>query len=172
MDLRDHILDVPDYPKPGIVFKDITPLLGQADALGVAIERMAAAFRGERIDVVVGMESRGFLLGAPLAMALGAGFVPARKAGKLPRETRSKTYALEYGEATLEMHADAFGHGARVLICDDVLATGGTAAATISLCHALGGEVAGLTFLLELEYLNGRAALGEHTVVSLVRYSS
>jgi adenine phosphoribosyltransferase len=161
--LERLVLDVPDYPEPGIVFKDITPLL--ADPLGFAavVEALAAAGRDADgnvvVDKVAGMEARGFIFAAPVALALGVGFVPVRKAGKLPRATHAVSYALEYGEATLEIHRDAIAPGERVLLVDDVLATGGTVAATRELVAACGGETAAVAVLLELSFLRGRAAV-------------
>jgi adenine phosphoribosyltransferase len=155
-DLRALIRDVPDFPKPGIVFKDITPLLGDADAFDRALEEMARPWRGLRVSHVVGIESRGFIVGSPVAARIHAGFVPVRKPGKLPWETVAQSYALEYGTDTLEAHADAVGPGDRVVIIDDVLATGGTGAATIALISALGAEVLGFGVLVELGFLGGR----------------
>ncbi|MDS1271326.1 adenine phosphoribosyltransferase [Lipingzhangella sp. LS1_29] len=164
--IAEHVRDIPDYPKPGVVFKDITPLLADAATFATVVEALAAPFttgaesgsEGTLAvpDVVVGIEARGFILAAPVAHALGAGFVPIRKQGKLPARTLSATYDLEYGSETMEMHADAFAPGARVLIVDDVLATGGTAAAAMDLVAKAGGTVHGLSFLLELGFLSGR----------------
>lgn len=168
--LRALIRDVPDFPRAGILFKDITHLLADGEALRGAVEAVAEAFRDARPDAVVGVESRGFILGAAVALVLGVGFVPVRKQGKLPRSTISAGYGLEYGEATLEIHDDALAAGARVLVVDDVLATGGTARATITLVEALGADVVGLAFLVELTALDGAAALGERRRVALVRY--
>lgn len=155
--------DVPDFPEPGIVFKDITPLLADADEFAAVVDALATAGRDEAgetvVDVVVGMESRGFIVGAPVALALGTGFVPVRKAGKLPRETHAVTYDLEYGSATLEIHRDAVRPGQRVLLVDDVLATGGTAAATVELVRLCGGTTHAVAVLMELGFLDGRAAL-------------
>lgn len=160
--VRELIHDVPDYPEPGVVFKDITPLLADGPVFRAVVDHMASTAPGP-VDLVVGMEARGFILGAPVAAALGAGFIPARKAGKLPRETVTGAYDLEYGSAVLEVHADTIGHGARVLVVDDVLATGGTAAATVELIGRTGGEVVGLSFLMELTFLHGRDRLdGQH----------
>ena len=160
--LSTLILDVPDYPEPGIVFKDITPLLADHDAFTAVVTALASAGRDEDgnviVDKVVGMEARGFILAAPVALALGAGFVPVRKAGKLPRETHAVSYALEYGEATLEIHQDAVAAGERVLLVDDVLATGGTVAATRELVESCGGVVHAVSVLLELSFLPGRDA--------------
>ncbi len=161
--LERLIRDVPDFPKPGIMFKDISPLLADHDGLSAVVRALAAVAadaEGEPlVDKVVGIEARGFILGAPVALALGAGFVPVRKAGKLPGPTHRVSYALEYGEAVLEMHTDAIAPGERVLIVDDVLATGGTVAAARSLVESCGGEVVGAAVLMELSFLPGRAAL-------------
>jgi adenine phosphoribosyltransferase len=157
--LAEHIRDVPDFPKPGILFKDISPLLQDAESLRIACRRMAAPFAAKRIDRVVGIESRGFIFGVPVALALGTGFALARKLGKLPWDTRRESYQLEYGSAEIEMHSDAVQPGQRVLLVDDVIATGGTAAATARLIRALGGEVVGASFLVELGFLGGRKAL-------------
>lgn len=170
MDLQSTIRNIPDFPEPGILFRDITPLLGQAEALAESIERMAAHFRAARIDKVIGIESRGFVFGAPLALKLGAGFVPVRKPGKLPAETIQEAYTLEYGEAALEVHTDALAKGDRVLICDDVLATGGTLAAAIRLAEALDAEVVGATVLIEILALGGRAKLQGRRVENILRY--
>ena len=168
--LADHIRDVPDFPKPGILFKDITPLLQDAAALRSACELLAAPFVGRGIELVVGIESRGFIFGPPVALALGAGFGLARKGGKLPWQTRRESYELEYGHADIEMHSDAVRSGQRVLVIDDVIATGGTAAATARLVRALGGEVVGATFLIELAFLDGRKALDGLPVESVLRF--
>jgi len=171
-DLARHIRDIPDYPVPGVLFRDITPLLGDADALARAVEALATAVRRDvgEIDRVLGMEARGFLLGPPVALALGVGFAPVRKPGKLPWEVESETYALEYGTDTLEAHRDAVVAGERILVVDDVIATGGTAAATARLVDRLGAQVAGFAFLIELSFLDGRAALGDLPVTSLITY--
>ncbi|TNE48390.1 MAG: adenine phosphoribosyltransferase [Deltaproteobacteria bacterium] len=171
LDLNLFVRDVPDFPKPGILFKDITPLLADAEAFGTTIARFVAEFRDQRIDKVVGMESRGFLFGTPLAQALDAGFVPVRKPGKLPAETISETYSLEYGEDTLEIHKDAIHPGDRILVIDDLLATGGTAAATGRLIEKLGGTINGFAFVIELGFLNGRAKLGDTPVFSLLQFN-
>ena len=169
-DLRAKIREVPDFPKPGILFYDITTLLRDGDAFREVIDRMAEAVTGEKIDVVVGMESRGFIFAAPLADRLGAGFVPVRKLGKLPADTIEVEYALEYGTATLEIHRDAIKPGQRVLIVDDLLATGGTVMGTIELVRRLGGEIAGLSFMVELTALHGRDKLGDHQIHTLLTY--
>jgi len=169
-DLRAKIREVPDFPKPGILFYDITTLLREADAFREVIDRMAEAVKGERIDLVVGMESRGFIFAAPLADRLGAGFVPVRKLGKLPAETIEVEYDLEYGTATLEIHRDAISPGQRVLVVDDLLATGGTVLGTIELVRRLGGEIAGLSFMVELTSLGGRDKLGEFSIHTLIAY--
>ena len=148
--------DVPDFPRPGILFKDITPVLADADAFAAAIREMAAPWRGENLDAVIGVESRGFILGAALALELRTGFVPARKPGKLPARTLSLEYALEYGSDRLHIHADALPHGARVIVVDDVLATGGTLKAALALTRQQGAEVVGAAVLLELGFLEAR----------------
>jgi adenine phosphoribosyltransferase len=168
-DVRAAIRDIPDFPKPGVLFKDITPMLADPRLFSEVIGWFAHPWREQRIDRVVGMESRGFIFGGALATELGAGFAPARKKGKLPFETVGVDYALEYGAAVLEMHVDAIKPGDRVLICDDLLATGGTAAATVDLVRKLGGEVAGAAFVIELGFLGGRNRL-DTAVHSLVTY--
>ena len=169
-ELRAKIREVPDFPKPGILFYDITTLLKDPAAYKESIDLMLAPYAGERIDIVVGMESRGFIFSAPMAYQLGAGLVPVRKLGKLPAETISVEYALEYGSNTLEIHRDAIGAGQKVLIVDDLLATGGTVHGTIELVERLKGEVVGLAFLVELEFLNGRDRLDGRRVTSVVKY--
>ena len=169
-DLRAKIREVPDFPKPGILFYDITTLLKDPAAFREVIDRMAAQVADAKIDLVVGMESRGFIFSAPLAYKLGAGFVPVRKLGKLPAETIEVEYALEYGTATLEVHKDAIQPGQRVLIVDDLLATGGTVMGTMELVRRLGGEIAGLSFMVELTALHGREKLGEFTINTLLTY--
>ncbi len=167
---RDLIIDVPDFPKPGIVFKDITPLLASPNGLAAATQAMIEASPRD-IDVVVGMEARGFIFAAPIALALGAGFAPVRKPGKLPRPVVSAAYELEYGSETLALHADAITPGDRVLVVDDVLATGGTIAATAELVRQLGGELVHITVLMELAFLHGRerlASVGVDTVTALL----
>ena len=169
-ELSDHIRDIPDFPKPGILFKDITPLLLDADALSDAVGRLAEWARPLEVDYVVAAEARGFILGAALARELGVGFVPARKPGKLPHDTVSAEYILEYGVDALEMHADALAHGARVLLHDDLLATGGTAKALASLAEGRGAVIAGCAFLVELAFLEGREPLAGYDVHSLIAY--
>lgn len=164
------VRDVPDFPKPGILFKDITPVLADVAAMNQIIARMAEFAREMKPDLVVGIESRGFVFGMPLALNLGVGFVPIRKLGKLPHDCVSEEYDLEYGTNTVQIHADAIKHGERVLIVDDLLATGGTAAAAARLVERLGGHVAGFTFLIELAFLPGRRLLSGHDVQALIRY--
>ena len=168
--LADHIRDIPDFPKPGIVFKDITPLMADGAALDAAVVQLADLARPLRPDVVIGAEARGFLLGPALALELGAGFVLARKPGKLPHDTVSAEYELEYGTDSLELHSDAVHEGARVLVHDDLLATGGTARALCELVEATGGTVAACVFLLELAFLDGRSRLVGRDVRSLIEY--
>lgn len=168
--LKELIRDVPDFPTDGILFRDITPVLQNAQAFREVIDSMAERAREMRPDVVVGIESRGFVLGAPVALELGVGFVPVRKLGKLPAETIRADYALEYGTNTVEMHVDAIRPGQRVVIVDDLLATGGTAAASVQLTEELGAEVAGLVFLVELTFLNGRDRLDGYHTEALVQY--
>ena len=170
--LKRLVVDVPDYPAPGVVFKDITPVLADPVAFGDIVEALADAGRDADgrpvVDHVVGMEARGFILAAPVALALGAGFVPVRKAGKLPRATYAQSYALEYGEATLEVHRDAFAPGDRVLLVDDVLATGGTVAATRRLVEACGAVPVGVAVLMDLSFLPGRETIGDLPLMSLL----
>jgi adenine phosphoribosyltransferase len=163
--IKSHIRDIPDYPQPGVVFKDITPLLADAPAFSAVVDGLAADHG--HVDKVAGIEARGFILAAPAALAMNAGFVPVRKKGKLPAATYSQDYELEYGRATLEVHQDAFAPGERVLIVDDVLATGGTARATANLVEMAGATVAGIAMLIELSFLNGRARLPGLDVRSL-----
>jgi adenine phosphoribosyltransferase len=167
--LADFIRDIPDFPTPGIVFKDITPLLGNAKALAAVVDALADPFVGLHIDKVVGIEARGFIVAGPVAYRLGAGLVPVRKPGKLPHDIERQEYELEYGTDALELHRDGVQPGERVLIVDDVLATGGTAAATVALVERLGGDVTGLAFILELDFLAGRNQLAGRTVESLLR---
>jgi adenine phosphoribosyltransferase len=168
--LEELVRDVPDFPKPGIIFKDVTPLWADASAFRFSIDAIADHYAGVEIDRVVGIEARGFILAAPVAYRFGAGFVPVRKPGKLPAEIASESYELEYGTDTLEIHRDGILTGQRVLVVDDVLATGGTAAATIRLVEGLGGSVIGLGFLLELGFLRGRERLTDYELVSLITY--
>ncbi len=168
--LSDLVRDIADYPTPGVTFRDITPLLGDGPAFGRAIDALVARFAGHQVDRVIGMEARGFIVAAPVAKELGAGFVPVRKAGKLPWAVVREEYSLEYGNDKLEVHRDAIHPGERVLIIDDVLATGGTAAATCRLVEELSGVIVGLGFLIELTALGGRGRLGERVVESLHRY--
>lgn len=170
MDLKAKIREVPNFPKPGILFYDVTTLLRDAAAFARVINRLAEFYRGEGIQKVVGIESRGFILGAPLALELGAGFVPVRKPGKLPAEVYEKTYDLEYGSSSLAIHKDAIDRGERVLIVDDLLATGGTMSATVHLVGELGGVVVGVAVLIELVELRGRDRLKDQHVVSLLSY--
>lgn len=168
--LRGLVRDIPDFPKPGIVYKDITPLLANRRGLAATLDLMTQEHKDQQIDLVVGIESRGFIFGAALAARLGAGFIPARKPGKLPAKTRKQEYALEYGHDTLEMHEDAITKGQRVLICDDLIATGGTAAASGKLVQQLGGELVGYSFVIELAFLLGRQLLGDASVHTLIQY--
>ena len=168
--LKALIRDVPDFPAPGILFRDVTPLLRDPRGLAQVVDALAERYRGAEVAAVAGIESRGFLFGAPLAVALGVGFVPIRKAGKLPARTLRRDYALEYGTATLEVHADALSPGERIVLVDDLLATGGTARAAAGLVRELGAEVAEIAFVVELAFLDGRAALEGHDVHSLITY--
>ena len=170
LDLGALIRDIPDFPQPGIVFKDITPLLRTPSALGVAVDRLIEGVRQYPFDVIVAAESRGFLFAAPMADRLGVGLVPVRKVGKLPHQTIRIDYGLEYGVNPLEVHRDAIEPGQRVLIVDDLLATGGTVGGMLRLVEQLGGEVVALAFLIELEFLGGRKGLGDHPVISLIKY--
>jgi adenine phosphoribosyltransferase len=169
-DLRAKIREIPDFPKPGILFYDITTLLKDADAYREAVDLMLEPYENEGVEIVVGMESRGFIFSSPMAYKLSAGLVPVRKLGKLPAETLTVEYALEYGSNTLEIHRDAITAGQRVLIVDDLLATGGTVRGTIDLVERLQGVVVGLAFLVELDFLKGRERLGNHRVTSVIRY--
>jgi adenine phosphoribosyltransferase len=168
--VREHIRAIADYPNAGVTFRDITPLLGNAAAFGRAVDDLVTGFHDVAVDRVVGIESRGFILAAPVAYRLRAGFVPVRKAGKLPWAVAREEYELEYGTDKLEIHRDAIHPGERILVVDDVLATGGTAAATGRLIETLGGVIVGFGFLLELADLQGRTRLGEHRVESLIAY--
>jgi adenine phosphoribosyltransferase len=169
-ELRSRIREIPDFPKPGILFYDITTLLKDPVAFHEAIDLMLQPYEGEKIDIVVGMESRGFIFSAPMAYRLNAGLVPVRKLGKLPAETITVEYALEYGSNTLEIHRDAIEAGQKVLIVDDLLATGGTVKGTIELVERLKGVVVGLAFLVELDFLNGRERLDGRRVTSVIQY--
>lgn len=168
--VHDLIRDVPDFPKPGILFKDLTPVLASPVALEQSVQGMAAPFMRDEVDHVIGIEARGFVFGAPMALALNAGFIPVRKPGKLPGEVIAVTYDLEYGTDTLEIHEDSLGPANRVLIVDDLLATGGTAAAAVELVRKTGAEIVGITFLVELEFLAGRKTLDVPRIESLIVY--
>ncbi|HEY6151609.1 MAG TPA: adenine phosphoribosyltransferase [Gaiellaceae bacterium] len=170
MNLAEKIRDVPDFPEPGIVFKDIMPLLADPAMLHEAVDQLTEWIEPRKPDLILGAEARGFILGAAVAYKLGCGFIAARRPGKLPWKTVSATYALEYGENTLELHADAITDGARVLVHDDLLATGGTAAAICDLVEQLGGKIVGLAFAIELEFLEGRKHLEQYDVHSLITY--
>ena len=170
--LKKLIREVPDFPKPGINFYDITTLLLDADGLEQTIDALTEKCRGMSIDTVIGVESRGFIFGAPLAYQLGVGFIPVRKPNKLPAESVSVAYDLEYGQDSLEMHKDAVGEGHRILIVDDLLATGGTARAVVDLVESVGGKIEGLLFVVELDFLKGREKFNGYKVESLVNYSS
>jgi adenine phosphoribosyltransferase len=170
--IRGAIRDIPDFPKPGIVFKDITPLLSNGPLFGKTIDLIAERYRGQKIDTVLGIESRGFIFGSALAYKLGAGFSVVRKPGKLPYETHSASYDLEYGKDTLEIHIDAVAPKSRVIIADDLIATGGTAAATAELVSKLGATVVECAFVIELSFLNGREKLKPHGVFSVLQYDS
>jgi adenine phosphoribosyltransferase len=168
--LRDRVRDVPDFPKPGILFRDLTPLMGDAATFRLTVDLLRERIARHEPELVVAIESRGFIFGAPVAAALGIGFVPVRKPGKLPHKTARRDYALEYGTDALEMHADAIVSGARVALVDDLLATGGTAGATIELVRELGGTVVVAAFVVELAFLEGRARLGAQSTESLIVY--
>ncbi len=168
--LKSRIRHVPDFPKPGILFYDVTTLLRDPEGFRLAVDALATPYRGRPIDVVVGIESRGFILGSAVADRIGAGFVPVRKLGKLPSETVRATYALEYGTDSLEMHKDGVQRGQRVLVVDDLLATGGTASATVSLVRQLGGQIEGVAFLIELVALEGRKRLAGEQVMAVLQY--
>ena len=172
MNLKQYVRSVPDFPKPGIMFRDITPLLKSADAMKEVIRRLAAPFRDSGVSTVLAAEARGFVFGAPLAMELGAGFVPVRKPGKLPRETHKFSYDLEYGSDSLEIHSDAIGAGDRVLLVDDLLATGGTIEACMKLAQRQNADVIGAAFVIELAFLNGRKRLNSLNVNSLISYNT
>lgn len=170
MDLKKTIRDVPDFPKEGIIFKDITTLLKNRDAFRYAIDKMIERYRGEDINLIVGIESRGFIFGPILAYHLDAGFIPVRKPGKLPADTVMESYDLEYGKDAVEMHKDAVAAGDKVLIVDDLLATGGTSQATAKMIEKIGGKVVGFAFLIELEFLKGRNKIKDYNVFSLITY--
>jgi adenine phosphoribosyltransferase len=171
--LKELVRDIPDFPRPGVTFKDITPLLADGDAFAATVDAVAAHFAGRAVDKVLGIEARGFIPAAPVADRLGTGFVPVRKAGKLPWQVEKQEYVLEYGTDMLEIHRDAVAPGERALIVDDVMATGGTASAVVRLVERLGAAVAGLAFIIELGFLGGRAqleALGDYDMLSLITY--
>jgi adenine phosphoribosyltransferase len=168
--LKEHIRDIPDFPKPGVVFKDITPLLADVDAFRFTVDALADHFSGQQVDKVLGIEARGFIIAAPVAYRFGCGLVPVRKAGKLPWHVEKQEYVLEYGTDLLEIHKDAVAPGERALIVDDVLATGGTAGAAVRLVERLGGTIAGLGFVIELNFLEGRRQLEGYDAVSLIEY--
>jgi adenine phosphoribosyltransferase len=170
MDLKEHIRSVPDFPQAGILFYDITTLLRDAQGFKATIDQLSLPYRGQGIEAVVGIESRGFILGAAVAQELGAGFIPVRKPGKLPAKAIKESYSLEYGKDALEIHADAIDKGQKVLVVDDVLATGGTAAATARLVRSLGGDLRGMAFLIELLFLDGKAKLAGEQVFSVLKY--
>jgi adenine phosphoribosyltransferase len=170
VDLKQFVAIVPDYPKPGIVFKDITPLMNDGEAYKYATDRIVDYAKDKQIDLIVGPEARGFIIGCPVAYSLGVGFAPVRKEGKLPRETIKVSYGLEYGKDVLTIHKDAIKPGQRVLITDDLLATGGTIEATIKLVEELGGVVAGIAFIIELTYLEGRSKLDGYDILTLMQY--
>lgn len=172
MNLKDYIRSVPDFPKPGIMFRDITPLLNSSDAMREVIRRLAEPFRNAGVTTILAAEARGFVFGAPLAIELGAGFVPVRKPGKLPRETHKFSYDLEYGSDSLEIHSDAIGTGDRVLLVDDLLATGGTIEACLKLAQRQNADVIGAAFVIELAFLNGRQRLNSLPVNSLIIYQT
>jgi adenine phosphoribosyltransferase len=168
--LKEHIREIPDFPRPGVGYKDITPLLADPEAFRFTIDALASHFDGRGVEKVLGIEARGFITAAPIAFRYGAGFVPVRKAGKLPWQVEKEEYVLEYGTDLLEIHRDAVEPGQRVLIVDDVMATGGTAEATVKLVEKLGGEVVGLAFIIELAFLQGRRRLADREALSLVTY--
>jgi adenine phosphoribosyltransferase len=172
MNLKEKIRNIPDFPKKGIVFRDITPLIRDSEAFKYSIDRMAEHYRNKKIDVILGAEARGFIFGAALAYKMGTGFIPVRKSGKLPYMTCKASYDLEYGSNVLEMHVDAVNKGDRILIVDDLAATGGTAKAKAELVESRGGIVVGFCFLVELEFLNPRKILSKYDVFSLIKYDS
>lgn len=169
-ELKSLIRDIPDFPKKGIIFKDIMPLLQNKESFSKAIDTLAERYKGKKIDLIASVEARGFIFGAAMAYKLGAGLVPIRKKGKLPYKTTSVTYDLEYGQDTLEMHNDAISKGDKVLLVDDLLATGGTAGAVCDLITKSGGEIVEVTFLIELEFLKGRTKLKDHPIFSLIKF--
>ena len=169
-DFSRFIRDIPDFPKAGIIFKDIAPLIGNANAFHRVLDEFALRYKSERIDVVAGTEARGFIFGTALAYRFGAGFVPIRKKGKLPYDTHEASYNLEYGSDTLEIHRDAFPKHSRILLCDDLLATGGTLAASVDLIEKLEGDIVGIAVLIELTELNGREKIPDQDVFSLIKY--
>ena len=168
--LKEYIRDIPDFPRPGVVFKDITPLLADVKAFRFAVDALCEHFAARAVDKVLGVEARGFIIAAPVAYRFGAGFIPVRKAGKLPWQVEKEEYVLEYGTDLLEIHRDALSAGEQALIVDDVMATGGTASATARLVQRLGADVVGMGFIVELEFLGGRRKLEGHDAVSLIRY--
>ena len=170
MDLKQYVADIPDFPEEGILFRDVTPLLADKEAYKEAVKRIVEFAKEKNVDVVAGPEARGFLFGCPVALELDAGFVPVRKPGKLPRETVSKKYDLEYGTNEIHMHKDSIKPGQNVLIVDDLLATGGTVDATVSLIEEMGGNVVGIAFLIELEFLKGREVLKDYDVFTVLKY--
>ena len=170
MDLKKYIADIPDFPEPGVLFRDVTPLLADKDAYQESVRLLAEFGKDKNVDVIAGPEARGFLFGCPVAYKINAGFVPVRKPGKLPRETVSASYALEYGTNEVHIHADSIKPGENVIIVDDLLATGGTVEATIQLVEKLGGKVVGIAFLIELEALKGREKLKDYNVYSVLTY--
>lgn len=170
MDLKKYIKDIPDFPEPGVLFRDVTPLLADKDAYQESIRLLSDFAKEKKVDLVVGPEARGFLFGCPVALALNCGFVPVRKPGKLPREVVSQSYDLEYGSNEIQMHSDSIQPGQNVLIVDDLLATGGTVDAAISLIEKMGGNVVGIAFLIELEALKGRELLKDYDVYSVLKY--
>ena len=170
MDLRDKIRNIQDFPQEGVLFRDITTLLKDAEGMKEAIDQMTAKLEGVDFDLVLGPESRGFIFGMPVAYNMGKGFVPVRKAGKLPAEVVSKEYALEYGTATIEIHKDAIQPGQKVVIVDDLMATGGTAKAIVEMVEEMGGEVAAMLFLIELDFLEGRKVLPDYRIESIIHY--
>lgn len=170
MDLKKYIKDIPDFPEPGVLFRDVTPLLSDKDAYQESIRLLSDFAKEKKVDLVVGPEARGFLFGCPVALALNCGFVPVRKPGKLPREVVSQSYDLEYGSNEIQMHSDSIQPGQNVLIVDDLLATGGTVDAAVSLIEKMGGNVVGIAFLIELEALKGRELLKDYDVYSVLKY--